>query len=340
MKIVKQNAQLLRQDDVTPYEHIERIGRVCYKSEDKITPGSAAKFVTQMKNNRHYAMLEHYWIHMVLIEPAKDHHADELKNYISNYNRGYRKELGKYIQFDYVNPLCYSDDIDFMYVSGSFRSFIELIENMRSTRDCTYKLHEMLAEKFPELFEYKYKSTNTSFNIKIFDNDEEFKTHVRENVRKDFVDDILWKHITHSILFTTDRGVSHELVRHRPCSFSMESTRYCNYSKGKFNNEITVIEPCFYEVDSDKYNIWKNGCEHDQQVYFDLINLGCKPHEARDNLPTSVKTDITLTATESEWQHIINLRYHGTTGAPHPQMLELMKIAYPLLIEHSEKRLK
>jgi thymidylate synthase (FAD) len=119
----------------------------------------------------------------------------------------------------------------------------------------------------------------------------------------------------------------------------MESTRYCNYSKGKFGQEITVIEPCFYKPGSGAYAIWKEGCEQAEKAYFKLIALDRKAQEARDNLPTSVKTDLIMTATENEWQHIINLRYHGTTGAPHPQMKEVMSIAYPLLVADSEGRL-
>jgi thymidylate synthase (FAD) len=151
---------------------------------------------------------------------------------------------------------------------------------------------------------------------------------------------ILQKHIPHTVIFTCDRGVSHEFVRHRPASFAQESTRYCNYIKDKFGNEITVIEPCFFTDQERKtaYDAWLRSCEVAEKEYFNILEAGGTPQEARDVLPTSTKTEIAITATEKEWRHIINLRYHGVTGAPHPQMVEVMTIAYPFLVEASEGR--
>ena len=134
------------------------------------------------------------------------------------------------------------------------------------------------------------------------------------------------RHLTHTVLFVCDRGVSHELVRHRPCSFAQESTRYCNYGNDKHGNQITVIEPFFYaEPGREKeYEIWKKSCEVAEKSYMDLLAIKRSPQEARSVLPNSLKTEIIMTATEDEWQHIINLRAIGTTGAPHPQMKEIM----------------
>lgn len=115
----------------------------------------------------------------------------------------------------------------------------------------------------------------------------------------------------------------------------------CNYSNNKFNNEITVIKPCFWDEDSNQYKAWTKFCEHSEKIYFELLNCNSTyPQEARNVLPTSVKTEIVVTATEQEWQHILNLRLHGTTGAPHPQMIEIMELAYESLREQSENRLK
>ena len=131
-------------------------------------------------------------------------------------------------------------------------------------------------------------------------------------------------HETLSVKFTVDRGVTHELVRMRDCSFAQESTRYCNYSKGKFGNEITVIKPCFWNEDTEVFNEWKIGCEESEKSYFILLNEGATPQEARDVLPTSVKADIIMTTNIREWVHILELRALGTTGKPHPQMEEVM----------------
>jgi thymidylate synthase (FAD) len=127
-----------------------------------------------------------------------------------------------------------------------------------------------------------------------------------------------------SVKFTSDLLIQRELVRHRDASFAGESTRYCNYSLDKFGNEITVIEPCFLEEDTEAYGEWKNGCEEAEKYYFSLLNQGLTPEKARDVLPAATKCDTVVTANIREWIHILELRALGTTGKPHPKMLEIM----------------
>lgn len=117
-----------------------------------------------------------------------------------------------------------------------------------------------------------------------------------------------------------DRGVSHELVRHRIASYSQESTRYCNYNKAKFGSELTFIRPIFWESDPDKYLIWKQTMQHIEDAYMELINMGAKPEEARSILPNSLKTEIIVTMNLREWRHFLRLR---TSEKAHPQMREL-----------------
>ena len=133
-----------------------------------------------------------------------------------------------------------------------------------------------------------------------------------------------------SVKFIVDRGVSHELVRHRVASFAQESTRYCNYSKDKFGNEITVIKPCFLDEDTENYRIWKSSCEAAEKAYFAMLDNDATPQEARSVLPNSLKTEICMTANLREWRHFFKLRALGITGKPHPQMLE---VTVPLLAE-------
>lgn len=142
------------------------------------------------------------------------------------------------------------------------------------------------------------------------------------------------EHYNFSVLFTVDRGVSHELVRHRLASFAQESTRFCNYSKDGFRNEITVIKPCYLNEKSDAYTDWKSAMGLAENNYFELLKKGCTPQEARAVLPNSLKTDIVVTANLREWRHILKLRAEGITGKPHPQMLEVM---VPLLKELKQK---
>lgn len=130
------------------------------------------------------------------------------------------------------------------------------------------------------------------------------------------------EHAAITVSIICDRGVSHELVRHRMASFSQESTRYCNYDNDRFGNEITVVDPCFWEdKDSPNYLNWRAACETAENFYFKLLHNGATPQEARTVLPNSLKTEIIVTANFREWRHILKLR---RDLAAHPQMREIM----------------
>ena len=151
------------------------------------------------------------------------------------------------------------------------------------------------------------------------------------------------EHASLTVRFIVDRGVSHELVRHRLASYAQESTRYCNYAKDQFGSEITVIEPCFWREDGPSYDVWKKACEACEKAYFELLEIGDLPQMARDVLPTSTKTEVVMTANVREWRHFFKLRALGTTGAPHPQMREVagmllsqLKELYPVFFEDIE----
>ena len=128
-----------------------------------------------------------------------------------------------------------------------------------------------------------------------------------------------------TVKFICDRGVTHEIVRHRIASYSQESTRYCNYSKDKFGNEITFIRPFFWAEDDEKYEIWKSCMQNVEDCYKKLMESGAKPEEARSILPNSVKTELVVTMNIREWRHFFRLR---TSERAHPQMREC---AIPLL---------
>ncbi len=117
------------------------------------------------------------------------------------------------------------------------------------------------------------------------------------------------------VRFTIDRGLSHEQVRHRLASYNQESTRYCNYSKDKFGNEITVLKPVEIEEESLEYYIWKDDCERAEKTYLKLLSLGVKPETARAVLPTCLATTIDIKANLREWYHIMKLR---TDRTAHP----------------------
>lgn len=139
------------------------------------------------------------------------------------------------------------------------------------------------------------------------------------------------EHAFITVRIICDRGISHEIVRHRLASYTQESTRYCNYSKGKFGNEITVIKPCFWDENDKKYQIWLETMALIESTYNKLISLGATAQEARSILPNSLKTEIVMTMNLREWLHFFKLR---TSNAAHPQMRE---IAIPLLKEFQKK---
>ena len=173
--------------------------------------------------------------------------------------------------------------------------------------------------------------------------------------------DAMLEHTSMKVKFIVDRAISHEMVRHRICSFAEQSTRYCNFSKKKFGHEITVIEPCFYDSipkeekdlciralrnpfdeEANKFIIdvatnlhkryakWYDDCLTSEQDYLDMLELGATPEEARSVLPHSLKTEIVVYTNMREWREIFKLRAAGEHGKPHPQMLEVM---VPLLNE-------
>lgn len=129
------------------------------------------------------------------------------------------------------------------------------------------------------------------------------------------------EHESASVRIVCDRGVTHEIVRHRLASYSQESTRYANYSQNRFGNEITVIQPSFWDERSHEYKIWHDAMLQAEKAYLALIEGGASPQEARSVLPNSLKTEIVVTCNLREWRHIFSLR---CSKAAHPQMREVM----------------
>ena len=329
MKVVKQSCSLIKGE--TPYQHIERVGRTCYKSEDSITDNSAEKFVGNLIKRKHWAILEHYTIYITMNNEW--FLSQFLKECFWNSLDSKRDGAQDTEQFTFIN-WSYSDK---PLLSGSFRAFHDLFlrtqVNSRHSSVINY-MANVLKFYYPLVFsDISTVGVDTDFSkygVEVITGDDVCRIYAERQ-------DIIKKHLTHTLHFVTDRGVSHEFVRHRNCAFAQESTRYCNYSKDKFGNEITVIEPRFGK--SFDMTDWRSSIKLSESHYFDLLEKGATPQEARSVLPNSLKTELIITATEKEWQHIINLRYHGTTGAPHPQMKEAMTNALPILTGVSEGRL-
>lgn len=341
MNIIKQSAVYV--DSNNGYKTIERCGRICYKSEENMTDGSDIRFCKAMLKNGHHAMLEHATVYAIVSRPAWQ----GICRWIANVKTGETPDnITPYIRMSDYKQGC--------VISLSFRVVIEAMNYFTHSMSSNSSIANFLAQianAYPDLFntetlgeEFQTRlvpltSKKGMSNICVFYRNT-FINYVNATYDKKDACEIFKKHLTHTIVFTTNRGVTHELVRHRPASFAQESTRYCNYSKDKFGNEITVIEPCFFEKGSDLYTAWKTNCENSEKAYFDMLNKNASAQQARGVLVHDVKTDIAITATEAEWQHILDLRYHGTTGAPHPQAKELMAIAVPMLRKYTDDRVQ
>lgn len=156
-------------------------------------------------------------------------------------------------------------------------------------------------------------------------------------------------HLNHvkryTVRFICNRQVSHEFVRHRVFSFAQESTRYCNYTKDKFDGELTFIQPCWINEEyvpeeynrSEQFVILTEMLENIESTYNFMINSEWKPQQAATVLPNALKTELIMTgfADETGWKHFFDLRAKGTTGTPHPQAKEL---AEPLMKEFIKRK--
>lgn len=151
------------------------------------------------------------------------------------------------------------------------------------------------------------------------------------------------EHESISVRIICDRGITHELVRHRLASYSQESTRYCNYSKDQFDNQLTFIIPLWLDLEEGPFDhcqmaktyspleIWLYSMLNAESKYHDLLDQGWTPQQARSILPNSLKTEIVMTCNLREWRHVFKLR---TSKAAHPQMREIM---IPMLIKFKKK---
>lgn len=255
------------------YKHIELCARVCYKSEDKITPDSSTKFVDRMIKSGHMSTLEHGTIYLEI-------------PWAENW------EKYKYNPYSRCNHSPLGDEFSIIAVTTNYRV---LIENNW-------------------LDDLKYICEPTEY-------------HERR----------------YTVRFVCDRGVSHEFVRHRHFSFSQESTRYCNYSKDKFDGVSFIIPEWYSESyrkladrddlpnNFDKYleiekrvEIFEDYLKDCENVYLELLSKGCKPQEARAVLPNALKTELVMTGFASDWKHFFDLR---DDSKAHP---DAQKLAKPL----------
>lgn len=316
--MVDPSVTLIHEND--PFKKIELAGRTCYKSEDKITKGSAKKFYEMLKDRKHYAMIEH--ANMAFIIDCEDGAEDELMDYI------------QFIQKSEFLRITFEPDVPRIIVSGNVRAILE-----REVIDPVYKA---LISKYPE-FTYGPEET---YGYDTEENSEEDETVSRiydatyYNVKASIVDlrklknltkDEFINHFYFTIKFITDRGVTHEMVRHRRFSFAQESTRYCNYSKDKFDGRVHYCKPTTYDSwTQDQKDTFNTALSAIDSVYQYLVSNEInplQPQQARAVLPNAIKSEIVVSGPAYEWDHFFDLRSKGTTGAPHPDMKYVADIA-------------
>lgn len=264
MKILEnQEAQIISLGESTLEEGeklVEIAGRTCYKSLDRITEGSAHKFVEMMKHSKHLSTLEHCTIYLKIDALSDDKWALE------------DIEFMKYSDVNIMD--------NFAYVTTNYRAILE--------------------NDYEDLLKYQCAY-------------EPGKHVQRVTVR-----------------LITNLQILGEFTRHRHFSFNVESTRYCNYSKDKFDNDITFLRPKFgiYSKSNEAMKEWESAMEKAEYKYMKLAKIGATAQECAQVLPKATKVEMVMTATVPQWEAFFDLRLYGKTGAPHPQAKEAAELIH------------
>lgn len=291
IKIVKPEAKIIVNND-TVLQRIERVGRICYKSEDKINGESRFKFVHKMIESGHHSVLEFGLISICF----------RFANYIEAYKRTEHLRNNPYISISmYYKPATVT-------ITASLRVWLDMI-NDHPCDDIELNTASVFVE------DQELKTIVTSVNLPI-PNDH---VHHVAIVPTPFI------HLRPLVKFTVSRAISHQIVRHRLCSFMQESQRYCRYDK-----EMTFIEPLWVD-NTEKSELFAEDCENAFYRYNRRIQQGLKPQEARGCLPQDIKTELYVMADAKEWNHIFSQRC--APGAD-PEIQRVMK---PLQREFLDK---
>ncbi|WP_136795855.1 FAD-dependent thymidylate synthase [Desulfosediminicola ganghwensis] len=272
---------------------LETCGRICYKSEDKITEESAVPFVKKIAAHGHNSVLEMaVATYNVVCHPdhVLEFHACQPKFFVTD-----RTDSG-------------------FIVTGSIRAFREMYGNY-ADNSVVSELVRDLAGRYQYLFEGVYLPAES-----LPPHEEISITKLSLDEVEDLPVNLLARHRFVGVKMITNRAVTHELVRHRPCSYLQESQRYCRYNQDKFGNQVTFIKPMFYEDGSPEYQLWKEAMEETEKLYLKLLE-NSTPQAARTVLPNSCKTEIITYCNLEEWKHIFSLR---TSPAAEPSMREIM----------------
>lgn len=315
MEFVYPSAEIIT--EINPFKKIEMAGRTCYKSEKAITDDSAVGFFDRIAEHQHTAMMEHATF---VFEVSSDIYC-----------------VGLVLK--YINATRFDRE------DGSIRYLIS--GNLRAINESNFIPLIMVLADYDKRLAYKpYTKEQLEKMYKIYDDilgsEKRFCRLVSLNEYNDLSENEINNHLYTTMRLITDRGVTHEIVRHRPFSFAQESTRYVNYAKEKFGGgNIKFVYPAEFDSwNNEQKDLLKSSLENAETAYNAAIALGLSPQQARAMLPNAVKTEIIVTGNHEEWTHFFNLRHFGTTGAPHPDMKWLAGLAYEKYCEENANMMK
>jgi thymidylate synthase (FAD) len=274
---------------------LEACGRICYKSEEKISEGSALPFVKKIAEHGHNSVME-----MAVVTLRLACSSQQITDLL--------RCQPKYLFVDLMEGG--------LLVTGSIRAFRELylsspeIALVQAMVDFLGAMHHYLLEGVWKPVTRSAMSAVSSIGVE----------KVPLEQVEQLAPELLLRHRFLGVKFIVNRAVTHEIVRHRPCSFLQESQRYCRYSQDKFGSQVTFIRPLFFAPDSAEYQLWQQAMEITESLYLKLLETST-PQAARTVLPNSCKTEIIVYCNLAEWRHLLRLR---TSPAAEPSMREVM----------------
>jgi len=285
IEIIKPSVEIIEAN--TPLQKLELCGRVCYKSEDKICDGSAERLINSIIRRGHDSVLEHF---RIMVTGEFEHKFGGFRNVFEHHQTMKENHHRRYLEHTSKNV-----------VIGNARAWrLWLQEDI----DKKKYVAQALALQYPVLF------ADLLVGMYFCDN-AELKYKVEE--ANDYM----------TLRIICDRGISHEIVRHRTLSFSQESTRYCNYSGKPMQFILPIPFDWAQQESSEIYKTWLRSCQNSSDNYQQMLELGCTPQMARSVLNNSLKTEIIVTGRFYDWKGFLNLRLPKDA---HPQIRIIAKM--------------